>query len=101
MEDFFLFTKMTEDSYLVVLPPVTVVPRTFLQHFVSLQYVNLEISIHCYVFNPEVMFKPLLPLRHRQHWTLSSAAGSQRERRGRSTSSQRRQTSRGREASSW
>ena len=44
MEDFFLFTKMTEDFYLVVLPPMTVVPRTFLQHFVSLQYVNLVYS---------------------------------------------------------
>ena len=67
MEDFFLFTKMSDqDFYLVVLPTVTVVPRTFLQHFISLQYVN-------FIFSPEVILMRNFP----NEWNVQMVASNE------------------------
>ena len=67
MEDFFLFTKMSDqDFYLVVLPTVTVVPRTFLQHFISLQYVN-------FIFSPEV----ILMRNFQNEWNVQMVASNE------------------------
>ena len=84
-------------SYIVMLPSVPMMSRTFLEHFISLNFI-----FQCILWpTKKSLLKPhLSPLLPRRHPSLCSAAASPRAHRGRWAGWRRRRTSRAPKASS-